>query len=269
MDSKPLAGKRIVITRAAEQAREMIGALETLGAEVLLMPTVEFAPPEDWQKLDAKLRKLDGFDAILFLSRNAVRYIFERCRELGIKCEALQSKKCMIAAVGQGTAQAIESEGFRVDYVAKNQSGESLVSELGGRVAGRKVLLPRSDRGDERLSKALRDAGANVTELVAYRTGAPEEVDPGMLSLVREAKVDAIVFASPSAFQTFADCMGGDELATLSARIRFAAIGPTTANAIRNAGARVEIQSVEPSAAGVANSLARYYQRQTASVRPA
>lgn len=269
MDSKPLAGKRIVITRAPDQAVEMTRTLEGLGAEVLLMPTVEFAPPEDWQKLDAQLRELDGLDAILFLSRNAVRYVFGRCRELGIKCEALQSKKCMIAAVGQGTAQAIESEGFRVDYVAKNQSGESLVSELGSRVAGRKVLLPRSDRGDERLSKALHDAGAQVAEVVAYRTASPEEIDRELLSRVREAKVDAIVFASPSAFQTFADCMGRDELATLSTRIRFAAIGPTTANAMRNAGARVGIQSVEPSAAGVANSLARYYQRQPTSARPA
>jgi uroporphyrinogen III methyltransferase/synthase len=269
MDSKPLAGKRIVITRAPDQALEMTRALESLGAEVLLMPTVDFAPPEDWQTLDAELRKLDGFDAILFLSRNAVRYIFERCRELGIKCEALQSKKCIIAAVGQGTAQSIESEGFPVDYVAKNQSGESLVSELGSRVAGRKVFLPRSDRSDERLSKALRDAGAVVTEAVAYRTAAPEQIDAKVLARVRGAEIDAIVFASPSAFQTFADCLGDDELAALSTRIRFAAIGPTTANAIRTAGARVEIQSVEPSPAGVANSLARYYQRQTASVRPA
>lgn len=268
MDSKTLAGKRIVITRAPDQAQDMTRALESLGAEVLLMPMVHFAPPEDWETLDAELRELDGFDAILFLSRNAVRYIFSRCRELGIKCEAMQSKKCMIAAVGQGTAQEIESQGYRVDFVAKNQSGESLVKELGGRVAGRKVFLPRSDRGDERLSKALRETGAQVTEVVAYRTAAPEQIDADVLGRVRRGQVDAIIFASPSAFQAFSDCLAGEDLAELSARVRFAAIGPTTANAIRSAGARLEIQSVEPSGAGVANSLERYYQRQSATARP-
>ncbi len=82
--TQPLAGKRIVLTRAAEDSAELARALETLGAEIILMPTVAFAPPEDWQKLDEQLRRLDWFDAILFLSKNAVRYIFDRCAQLGI-----------------------------------------------------------------------------------------------------------------------------------------------------------------------------------------
>lgn len=269
MDSKPLAGKRLVITRAPEQAREMIHALEALGAEVLLLPMVEFAPPHDCRELDDALSKLSGFDAILFLSKNAVRYIFGRCRELGIKCEVVESSKCMIAAVGPGTAQAIASEGLRVDYIAKGQTGEALVRELGDRVARQKVLLPRSDRGDECLSKALREAGAHLTEVIAYRTTAPETIEPGLLARVRGGEVDAVIFASPSAFNTFSDFVGVDEVANLSARVQFAALGPTTANAIRGAGARVEIESAEPSASGLANAIAMYYQRQAAKVRPA
>jgi uroporphyrinogen-III synthase len=268
MVDQPLAGRSLVITRAPEQAREMIRALEALGAEVLLLPMVEFAPPEDWRELDDALRKLSGFDAVLFLSRNAVRYIFGRCRELGIKCEAVESSKCMIAAVGPGTAQAIASEGLRVDYVANNQTGEALVRELSDRVAGRKVLLARSDRGDKRLSKALREAGAHLTEVIAYRTAAPERIEPCLLARVRSGGVDAVIFASPSAFHTFSDCVGADQVAILSARVQFAAIGPTTANAIRNAGARVEIEATEPSTSGIANAIAMYYQRHAAKARP-
>jgi uroporphyrinogen III methyltransferase/synthase len=259
----------VVITRASEQAREMILALEALGAEVLLMPMVEFAPPDDWRPLDDALRKLSGFDAILFLSRNAVRYIFKRCHELGITREAVQSSKCWIAAVGAGTAQAIESEGLRVDYVARNQTGEALVTELGARVAGKTILLPRSDCGDERLSKALRAAEANLTEVIAYRTTAPETIEPGLLARVRRGEVDAVVFASPSAFHTFSDCFGTDEAASLSARVQFAAIGPSTAHAIRGAEARVEIEAAEPSASGLANAIANYYQRRSAKGKPA
>jgi uroporphyrinogen-III synthase len=269
MDNRPLEGKRIVLTRAPEQAQEMIHALEILGAEVFLLPMVEFAPPEDWRHVDDALHKLSGFDAILFLSGNAVRYLFNRCRQLAIRWEAEQSPMCMVAAVGQGTAQAIASEGLRVDFVARNQTGEALVRELGDRMSGKKVLLPRSDRGDEGLSNALRGVGARLTEVVAYRTTAPEGVDTGMLSRVRGGEVDAIIFASPSAFHVFSDCIGADEAACLSTRVKFAALGPTTASAIRSAGAHVEIEASESSVSGICNALASHYLQRPAKVKPA
>jgi uroporphyrinogen-III synthase len=268
MPSGPLAGKRIVITRAPEQAVELRRALESLGAEVLLMPTVSFAPPEDLRALDEALSKLSGFDAILFLSKNAVRYIFDRCHELGIKSWP-GSPPPLVAAVGAGTAEAATSQGLRVDYVGKNQGGEALVRELGNRVAGRKVFLPRSDRGDARLSNALREAGAHVTEVVAYRTAAPAATDSALLDSVRRAEVDAIVFASPSAFVNFSDSMGDDNLAQLSAQVQFAAIGITTARAMREAGVHVAIEASEPSAAGLAGAIAEYNQLHASQARRA
>jgi uroporphyrinogen-III synthase len=81
--------------------------------------------------------------------------------------------------------------------------------------------------------------------------------------------VEAIIFASPSAFQTFSNCMGEKAAANLSTRVQFAAIGPITANAIRSAGERVEIEAGEPSAIGLANAIASHYQREAARVRPA
>jgi uroporphyrinogen-III synthase len=255
-----LAGKRIVVTRAPEQARELTRALESLGAEVVPLPTVAFAPPQDWRKLDDELRRLDGFDALLFLSRNAVEYLFDRCAQLGIKCEMLQSPRRLIAAVGPATAQTLGEKGLRVDYVAKTGTGESLAGELRPSLAGRRVLVPRSDRGDERVPAALREAGADVTEVIAYRTTAPP-LDTGALARIRRADVDIIVFASPSAFDNLRDAVGASELMRLSTRIHFAAIGPTTARAIRESGARVEIEADEPSAAGLAHSLANHYRQ--------
>jgi uroporphyrinogen-III synthase len=269
MDSKPLAGKRLVVTRAPKHAREMVRVLEGLGAEVLLLPTVEFAPPEEWRELDEALSKLPSFDAILFLSRNAVRYFFNRCRERGIHCDRSQSAKCMIAAVGPGTAQEITSEGWRVDFVPQVQTGEALVRELGDRVAGKKVLLPRSNRGDQGLQKALREVGAHLTEVVAYRTVLPPTIDPCLLARIRAREVDAIIFASPSAFQFFAECLGADEMANLSGQIQFAAIGPSTAAALRSAGVPVQMEAAEPSAEGLARAILTFYQSQAAKVRPA
>jgi uroporphyrinogen-III synthase len=265
---RPLAGKRIVVTRAPEQSAELVRALENQGAEVTLLPVVAFAPPEDWRKIDEALRNLKGFDAILFLSRNAVRYVIQRCRELGVKCEALGSPDRLIATVGPATAEEAAKEGLRVNFVAQNRTGESLVRELRDQLAGRSVLLPRSDRGDARVSSALRTAGANVTEVIAYRTVAPEQIDPAILARIRRAEVDAIVFASPSAFRNLSDSIGADAVNGVSERVHFAAIGPTTARAIRESGAHIDIEVNDAASIGisaVAGALAQYFQQRSSA----
>jgi uroporphyrinogen-III synthase len=263
---KPLAGKRVVVTRAPEQAQDLVRALERLGAQVLLLPTVAFAPLEDWRKLDEELQRLDWFDAVLFLSRNAVRYIFDRCAQLGIKLEMLQSPKRVIAAVGPGTADEITARGLQVDYMSKGRTGDALVRELRQSLKGRKVLLPRSDRGDDSLLDSLQEAGAEVTSVIAYRTAAPETLDPKILARIRGWEVDVIAFASPSAFRNLSTAMGSNsDIAGLSSHIRFAAIGPTTARVMREAGVPVEIEASEASAAGLADALAKYFESRAAA----
>lgn len=258
-----------MVTRAAEQAHALAHSLEALGAEVVLLPTVSFAAAENSQALDAALRRLAEFDWILFTSQNAVRFFCQRIRELGLQMASLQKPRPMVAAVGTATAAAATEEGLRVDTVPKNHSGEALAQELWAAIGDRKILLPRSDRADDRLPQALREAGADVTEIVAYRTAAPNSLDPKILKSIRDAQVDAIVFASPSAFRFLSECVGGAELAELSSRVQFAAIGPTTARALREEGMRVEIEATQSSAAGLADSIAKYYQRQHSAARPA
>lgn len=252
---KSLAGKRIVVTRAADQSRDLVSALESKGATVLIFPLIAFAPPEDWRVLDEQLQKLSGFDAILFLSRNAVRYVFERCRDLEIKCELSPLKRPFVAAVGPATAEALKEQGWSVDYVA-DHTAESLVREIGKRFAGKNVFLPRGNRGDDDAPEALRCAGARVTEVVAYRTLAPPNVSPSILADIYDSKVDSVVFASPSAFHNLCGLIGRSEVVTISELVQFAAIGPTTARAIREFGARVAVEAAAPSAAAMADALA-------------
>jgi len=261
MNTSSLSGKRIVVTRAAEQAQELVRSLEQNGAEVILFPTVSFAPPEDWQKNDEQLSRLEAFDAILFLSKNAVRYIFDRCARLGIKCEMVGSPNRFIVAVGPATAQALTEKGVRVDYVGKTQTGESVVREFRESLGGRRVLLPRSDRGDERVSDALREIGATVTEVVAYRTVAPLSIDAGALAAVRAGEVDAIVFSSPSAFQNLENFLDKSETKKLAQSVAFAAIGPTTARAIREAGVPVAIEAARPSSDQIVEAMIEYFSK--------
>lgn len=265
--SEPLAGKRIVVTRAPEQAQDLIRGLEQLGAEVLRMPTVRFVAPADCESLDRRLRELARFDWVLFTSQNAVGFFCQRCQELGLDRKFFRLSKPLLAAVGPQTAQVATQKGLRVDFVAHEQTGEGLARELRDSVGGRKVLLPRSDRGDRRLLSALRGCGADVTEVIVYRTAAPETLDPEVLNRIRRGEVDAIVFASPSAFHNLCESIGSAELVKISARIQFAAIGPTTARALREAGARVGIEASTPSGRGLSDSIAKYYQRQVSTAR--
>jgi uroporphyrinogen-III synthase len=251
---KPLAGKRIVVTRAPEQAGELIHILEHMGAEIIPMPSVGFESPEDSRPLDRALGALRSFDWVLFTSQNAVRFIALRLEQIGLPPTIRQ-----VAAVGPATAEAAKLQGFHVDYVATNHNAHSLAQELRDSFAGKKVFLPRSDRAGDHLATALREGGAQVTDLVAYRTVAPEAPDQAVLDRIRGAEVDVTIFASPSAFHNLDGFLGAGELTKLAERVQFAAIGPTTAKAMREAGVRVHIEAEEASAAGLADAIAKYY----------
>lgn len=257
----PLAGKRIVATRAPEQTGELVRKLNARGAEVLLFPMVRFAPPQDWAPLDGALRRLNEFDAVLFLSANAVRYVFERCRHLGVKFGVGEKPQPFVAAVGPTTERALIEEGTRPNYVGRERTGESLARELAPRVENRAVLLPRSDRGNEAVSVALRKFGARVTEVTAYRTALPEKVDAAVTDRIRRGDVDVVMFASPSAVQNFVATLGREDVSKITKTVNFAAIGPTTAQSLRDADLPVTIQATESSAQGLANALSRFYNK--------
>jgi uroporphyrinogen III methyltransferase/synthase len=262
-----LAGKRIVITRAPAQAEELASVLEQHGAEVVLMPTVCFAPVENSESLDSAIENVKQYDWILFASANAVRFFCRRCRDLSTHVKSLQSSGPSVGAVGPATSNTALAEGLRVDYVARKHDGKSLARELAGSIQGRKVLLPRSDRSDDRLPVALREAGARVTEVITYRTTVPASLDAKALNRVRHAEVDAIVFASPSAFNNLSRFLSVSDLADLSRRIQFAAIGSTTASALRGAGIRVAIEASESSAEVLAEAIVNFYQHHAATAR--
>jgi uroporphyrinogen-III synthase len=251
---RPLAGKRIVVTRAPEQAGELVRTLEHLGGEVFLVPAVAFEPADDPGPLDRALLELSRFDWVLFTSQNAVRFASIRLKQLGLSPAARQ-----IAAVGPATAAAAEQEGFRVDYVATHHTAHSLAGELRDRIVDRSVFLPRSDRSDPAIARALTEAGARVTDAIAYRTTAPEPPPAAILSRLRNADFDVAIFSSPSAFHNLDGFLGSGSLAVLARRTHFAAIGPTTAKAMHEAGVRVHIEAEEATSTGLADAIIRYF----------
>jgi uroporphyrinogen III methyltransferase/synthase len=259
---KPLIGKRILVTRAPDRAQELVRELQQAGAEVLLLPTVGIEPPPDWRPLDEALRHLEEFNAVLFVSTNAVDCTFKRALILRKDKVMRDLPGRLVAAVGPATARAAAVRGIPVDYVASEHTGESLVRELGSSLRGRKVLLPHSDRGDKKLSESLREAGAEVTDVVAYRTAAPEPLDPELIRRIRSGEVHVLTFASPSAYDNLAKWIDSAELAELSSVVQFATIGSITAGVIRRKGGRVSIVASEPSARGFTEAIVKYYERE-------
>jgi uroporphyrinogen-III synthase len=260
---RPLDGKRIVVTRSLEQARELKDRLEKLGATVLLFPAVSFSEPPDAAPLDHAIAALPSFDWILFTSANAVRFFAGRCRKFNLALEDLVRPRC--AAVGPATATAAAAEGFAISYVAREFVGTALAHEMGGALAGKRILLPRSDRAGRALPEALAGIGAQITEVVAYRTGGVGVAEPGVLDAMREARVDVVSFFSPSAVDNIREELGAEAASRLGARAAFAAVGPVTSAALRTAGLPARIEAPLATAESMAKAIVKYFSASAAA----
>lgn len=245
-----------MVTRALAQSKELREKLEELGAEVLLLPMVHFLEPEDTVELDRAIRSLERFDWIIFTSANAVTFFLARCRGLG--CSAADAAQ-KIAAVGLATRSALEKQGLQASFVPADFSGAGLAAELSSAIKGKSVLLPRSDRAGAELPTLLRNGGAKVTEVVAYRTAGPEALNRSLVEALRAGQVDAITFFSPSAFHEFQKLMAHEGLAQSDSSVALAAVGPVTAEAIRSAGLPVAIEADEATTGSLVAALERHF----------
>jgi uroporphyrinogen-III synthase len=254
---KPLDGKRIVITRAVEQSRDLKERLEKLGAKVMLLPAVSFSEPADTTELDHAISSLETYDWLLFTSVNAARFFASRCRKLGRSPKGSDKPRC--AAVGPATASAAAGEGFTIVYVAREFLGVALARELGMALAGKRVLLPRSERAGRDLPDALQAAGAEVVGIVAYHTGGVGAAEPGVMEAMREARVDVLSFFSPSAVENLRSELGAEVLSSLAVRAALAAVGPVTAAALRKAGLPVAIEASEATAESMVTAIVKHF----------
>ena len=256
--ANPLACKRIVVTRAADQAEPLCRELASRGAVPLQLPTVGFAPPADPAPLDHALSSLAEFDWLFLTSQNAVRALTERLLAFGLDASGAGGRP-QVAAVGPATAEAAASAGFRVTYVAREHRGTALADELGPRLHGAHVLLPRSDRAGADLPDALRSSGARVTEIVAYHTVRVQSQDDSVLRAVQTGEVDVITFFSPSAFHNLAEELGLNVLRTIHSQTAIAAIGPVTAGALRDAGIVPDVVSADASVDSLVAALCDFF----------
>ncbi len=227
-----LSGKRVLVTRSREQASELAVRLQAMGAEVVLVPAIEIAPPSSWCALDAALACVRSFDWVVFTSANAVRAFAERARRLGF---VASPKK--VTVVGPATAKVASEMGFGVDLVPPVFVAESLGEALRPLVAGAAVLLVRAEVAPEVLPEMLRAAGALVTIASAYRTVVPKQSVEALRTLFSEGVnyPDAVTFTSGSTVTNLLTLLDAGGL-TLPPGIALVSIGPVTSRALREAG---------------------------------
>jgi uroporphyrinogen III methyltransferase/synthase len=253
-----LYGKRVVITRAPRQSVELAEKLIVLGALTVSLPLVAFSAPEDYRPLDEALSRLEQFDLIIFTSENAVRAVVKRGTVRGT-LQNVAGRRSRAAAVGPATAAAAQQAGFRVDYQAKTHSGTALAQELGETLRGQSIFLPRSDRANPELPHLLREYGAEVTEVIAYRTVVPVNLDHEKIAAIQQGDADAILFFSPTAVEHFASVVGDSLIQSLQHKIALTAVGPITAAALNQSGVKILLVAEDTTADAVIAALEKHF----------
>ncbi|MCK4602766.1 MAG: uroporphyrinogen-III synthase, partial [Phycisphaerae bacterium] len=220
----PLFGKTILVTRSQSQASQLSARLRELGAAVIEAPTIQIAPPESFDAVDATLQRLGEFDWLVFTSPNGVAAFFDRLDALNLDARALAGVK--IAVVGPATAKAMAEKCIKADLLPDTFTtevlGEALKSQCD--LTGKKLLLARADIAAPGLADALRAAGAVVEEIATYRTICPDALPKDAITALKNNEVDWITFTSSSTVENFWALAGDVDLSN----IKLAAMGPVT-----------------------------------------
>jgi uroporphyrinogen III methyltransferase/synthase len=243
-DDRPLFGKRIVVTRSPEQAGALVDELENLGAEAIVAPTFRIGPADDPEAVERAAARLDKYRWVVFESATAVTRLLSALTRGPRDLRAFGGVS--VCAIGPSTAERLRASGIKPDVIVPEVRVENIGEAISaaGPIKGQPVLVVRPDHLRETLAADLAARGAEVTDLVAYRT-APESPDsPAVQDLYRmllEGQIHAVTFTSPTAVRRFCTLFGKEQAADLLGTTVVAAIGPVTAAAAKELGIRATV----------------------------
>jgi len=236
-ETKPLFGKRIVVTRAREQASELKKMLEESGANVLQFPTIEIAPPESFDSLDHVIA--GRYDLYVFTSVNGVKFFFDRLLERGKDARLLAGAR--LAAVGDTTAAELRARGIAPDLIPEKFQSITLLPLLASDQTGIRTAVIRAADGRDELIDELRKRGGQVDLGIAYQTRAAD-YDLDELRVLLDS-IDGVTFTSASTVEHFFGKLTADERKKLVSRAKFFSIGPATTEAIKRYGFTPELEA--------------------------
>ena len=261
-DARPLFGKRILVTRAREQAAELVDRLLDLGADPVEAPTIRIEPPDDYGPLDEACANVGNFDWIVFTSVNGVDHFMRRLLEGPGDVRDLKGVR--LCAIGPATAEQIKRHSIKIDLMPLEHRAEAVL-EILRRTAdlpGKRVLLPRADLARELLATELRRSGAEVADVTAYRTvlaGGDRDTGPDIFKILLEQEIDVVTFTSASTVQNFVKILGAEPAADLLHTTLVASIGPVTADAAQQLGIKTNILPTTYTIPALVDAIAGYF----------
>ncbi len=261
-ESRPLFGRRVVVTRNRAQAGELRGQLEDLGAEVLEIPLVRVSADHDERIWKEILEELGAYDWLVFSSANGVKHFFEYFLRRHPDVRDLGSMR--IAAVGKATARALEGYLLKAELVPETATGEALADALigTGSLDSAKVLVVTGNRGGEKLIGRLEKEGfAIVDRLSVYKTELQPLEDLPEARDFREHGADYIIFTSSSAVQSFAEQAAALKLQPAAPSPLACSIGPVTSEKLKSYGITVHVEPGEQNLPALVEAIRAHARR--------
>jgi uroporphyrinogen III methyltransferase/synthase len=260
-ETKPLFGRRIVVTRSREQASVLTDRLQAEGAEVFEFPAIEIVPPESWEPLDAALRQITEYRWIIFTSANGVRFFWERLS--AAERDARSLARARIVAIGPATADALRSHGIEADLVPPEFKAEGILAALAGEpMGGARILIPRAEAARDVLPAELERQGATVDVVPAYRTVRSAREARTLREHLNAGRIHAVTFTSSSTVTNFCRALGEADLPALLDGVTIACIGPITAATAREHRLTPHITCTEYTIPALATALASHFGNQ-------
>jgi uroporphyrinogen III methyltransferase / synthase len=258
-EQQPLFGKRVLITRPEGQSGEMASLLRDVGADPLELPTVQITPPSDAALLRTRVLSAADYDWAIFTSVNGVEAFFEVLDREQRDARVLGGVH--VAAIGPATRAALFQRGVRADVMPSEYRGEAVAEAIlqhegGARdLRGKRILIARAEVAREVMPSLLRDAGAQVDVVAAYRTlPAPVERFAEIRKLLESGAIQVAAFTSSSTVERLVEGLGSDA-ATLLRSVQVAAIGPITADTCERLGLPAQVVASEYTAPGLVAAL--------------
>jgi len=249
-EKRPLFGRRIVVTRSTQQAQALTEKLRELGADVIEMPATQIARL-DLAPLREAIGELSRYQWLILTSQNAVSIFWDQLLGEGRDARALAGLK--VAAVGPATAGALLEHGIAVDVIPQRFVAEGLLEMMRERddVAAKQILYVTAEGSRDVLPLGLREMGAEVNVIAAYRSIADGQGAERLARAIEAGKLDLATFTSGSAVRGYVDAIGED----LAGQVPAASIGPQTSEALREAGIEVKAEAKESTLDGLVSAV--------------
>ena len=254
LSQRPLFGKRILVTRARNQASKLTAKLENLGAEVIEAPAIEITDPSDlYEALDKAIDHVQDYHWLIFTSANGVEYFFNRLYQAGKDVRALGYAK--IAAIGSATAEKLKQYGIVADVIPQEYRAEGVIEAMKGKLPPHaKILLPRAEEAREILPEKLQEMGAEVEVAPAYRTVCGDVDSEALVSELVNGEIDVVTFTSSSTVKNLVNIIGSVDFLK---DVKTACIGPVTADTAKSLGIEPDIIAKEYTIDGLVEAICK------------